>query len=913
MRTAIPDRKRYQQVAELIPDSASEGLSAGVAVTSESIIPERIRAEVLQLTAKRPMGAEIAEHIRQRFKWVADAEAVVARTLSELITAGLVTAFEAADEDLIAHVREDLVGLWSLSDEAMADGRTEEAHAIYRNMLPRKLLTVLDYLFTGLALQRLGRLTDAIHRLAEGHRKYPENQQIRDNLITLAVAGDEIELLLRTIPTDRRMLIGNILASPHRTHRTQLETYKSLLKLGDLQAARDVADSARKEPNALHSVWLMADAATHQGVQEEADSIYRWIIARKASSSDEYLLTGLAYHRLHMTEQAIDLLNEGRRIYPDTPSLMSHLVFVCITSGRIHDLLASRQSDETEKAFIASLMSNLVQGNLAEVFAVYNKQFILSLGYKLFKMMMPLFAAALASNLPERKKRELILFFIQYSDSDRALSRSVSRVFKTGVAHDDFRLEVIRRLTPPFIPEARINAVRVHLKFIKYCRKLMEDALELDDPIGDFTQNVSPWHALFCLSAPQHYASTMAAYESLSKRVWPQLDFRAPHIDTPPRAEGHKIKVGFMAHPGMPMMSGLMARLDRNRFETVYLGPGKPDNSYTATTWQERGDEAIFYDDTNMRSAIQTIAEQKLDILLSAPSQPAVFYPTMAKLAALHMVVLEPNWTDGFPASDYYISWKPAEPVQSGKFYHSKVAYLDHPPYWIDDRYDFQVNMTEEERLDFLKALVGAEPGDRVYLCPSTPPKLHPRMDSIILGILKRDPKALLVFLRSEFPPARNLMLRWKKRLGKRFKRIRFVETLERSNAHRLLHAADCTIDSYPIGGMSSSFDGAILGIPTATFPADIPFGRWLSSIYHHIGVSGLTAKSQDEYVELAVKLATDRAWRKQKSLEIKSKSQVFVESESSAASVQEFLLAAWDRHCAGLPPANWISDRWAS
>jgi predicted O-linked N-acetylglucosamine transferase (SPINDLY family) len=312
-----------------------------------------------------------------------------------------------------------------------------------------------------------------------------------------------------------------------------------------------------------------------------------------------------------------------------------------------------------------------------------------------------------------------------------------------------------------------------------------------------------------------------------------------------------------------------------------------------------------------MRSAIETIAAQQLDIVLSAPSQPAVFFPMMAKLAPLHIVVLEPNWTDGFPESDYYMSWRPAEPPQPGAFYRTKVAYLDHPPYWIDDRYDHEVHMTEEQRQDFLARLVGTTPDQRVYLCPSTPPKLHPRMDEIILRILDRDPQAVFVFLRGEFPPASNLHIRWRNRMGRRCERIRFLNTLERSDAHTLLHAVDCTIDSYPIGGMSSSFDGSILGIPTATFPADVPFGRWLSSIYSHIGVTGLTAHSAGEYVELAVRLAQDKAWRRQKSAEIRSKSRIFVESRASAAEVQQFLLSAWERHCAGLPAANWISGQW--
>jgi predicted O-linked N-acetylglucosamine transferase (SPINDLY family) len=355
-----------------------------------------------------------------------------------------------------------------------------------------------------------------------------------------------------------------------------------------------------------------------------------------------------------------------------------------------------------------------------------------------------------------------------------------------------------------------------------------------------------------------------------------------------------------------------MAGLDRSQFEPIYLGPGKPDNSYTAKSWQERGSKAIFYDENDMHSAIETVAAQKLDIVLSAPSQPAVFYPVMAKLAPLHMVVLEPNWTDGFSTSDYYISWRPAEPPKPEKFYRSKVAYLDHPPYWIDNRYDTDLKISERKRQAVLTKLTGKKPEERVYLCPSTPPKLHSLMDDIILGILKKDPAAIVTFLRNDFPPARNLHIRWREKFGKRYERIRFLPTLDRSEAHLLLRAVDCNLDSYPIGGMSSSFDGAILGIPTVTWPADIPFGRWLASIYEYIGVSGLTASSRDCYVDLAVRLATDRIWHRKKALEIKSKSNILIENPKAIECLQSFLLAAWKRHSAGLSNANWMSGFWS-
>ncbi len=907
----LPDRKRYRQVAELHCEAVDLGMKVRGPEASVSFELNHVASVILLLTADCLMGEDIIQALREEYSDAKAIEAEVLGCLQDLASAGLIEVFEARDADLVAHAMEDLLGPWAISDRALAEGNGLLAEEIYREIAARRDLTEYDYLFGGLALFRLGRTVEGVARLAAGCRAYPANTQLQENLILIGTIAGDINLIITTLGGDAGMTSRRIMDSPHFSASTRVQLYKYFLREGNTEETRVIIENAWHAADPLHSVWILSDAALQNGADEDAASIYRRLITWKPETEQEYLFVGLAYFRLRMMESAMDVLRAGRLLYPESQALVSNLVFVYGSTGSLGKLISTKPEGESIASFLSSLIDTLVRSNAPEIFAVYSKQYMSQFGRGIYRKLTRSFIAAVRRHPPDPWRRELIMFFVQYLDPDRQFARALRRALQTGRSRDDLVLEILHRLTPPFIPDARINAVRAHRKFMRNCREIGAKQEVLNDPVADLGVSFSPWHALLCLCAPRDYAAAMAAFDACSKQLWPQLDFRAPHIHARGDSASRKIRIGFVAHHGMPMMSGLMSHLDIEKFETVYLGPGKPDQSYTARSWQERGQKAVFYNDNDMRLAIDTIAAQQLDIVLSAPSQPAVFYPMMAKLAPLHVVVLEPNWTDGFPASDYYMSWRPAEPLQPGAFYRTKVAYLDHPPYWIDDRYDHDVNLTEEQRQDFLARLVGTTPDQRVYLCPSTPPKLHPRMDEIIRRLLDRDPQAVFVSLRGEFPPARNLHIRWRNRMGRRYERIRFLNTLERSDAHTLLHAVDCTIDSYPIGGMSSSFDGSILGIPTVTFPANIPFGRWLSSIYNHIGVTGLSAHSVDEYVELAVRLACDKAWRRQKSVEIRSKSRSFVESRASAAEVQQFLLSAWGRHCAGLPTANWISGQW--
>jgi CRISPR-associated protein Csy1 len=476
-------------------------------------------------------------------------------------------------------------------------------------------------------------------------------------------------------------------------------------------------------------------------------------------------------------------------------------------------------------------------------------------------------------------------------------------------------LQLLHDLTPPMIPHYATDPDAVVHQFILASKSLSTSQIELAEPIEDMTSDWTPWANIFCLVAPELYGNAISAFEQLAFNIWPKLNFTAPHVckaTNSPRSLQKKIRIGFVVHDAMPMMSGLLSHLDKRIFETVFLRPGKAGKSPAAKNWVARADRTVEYSDVNTYSAIQTIANEELDIIVSCPYMAAIFYPMMARLAPLQIVLLEPNWTDGLTNADYYISWQQAEPANPGDYYKSAVSFLQHPPYWIErPLLDINLPISEDARSDIRRRVLGLGPESRIYLCANTPPKIHPAMDDIFYDLLERDQTGFLVLLRSEFPPVRTLKIRLREKLGKYYDRIIFLPTLSKEDAHLLLQSVDCCLDSYPLCGMSSSFDGAMLGVPIVTLPCDIPFGRWTAAIYEYIGVSGLTAKDREDYIDIATRLASDKIWRHQLSIEIKEKSSCYVESKASCEEFQDFIIRSWERRTSGLPPSNWLSGRW--
>jgi predicted O-linked N-acetylglucosamine transferase (SPINDLY family) len=216
------------------------------------------------------------------------------------------------------------------------------------------------------------------------------------------------------------------------------------------------------------------------------------------------------------------------------------------------------------------------------------------------------------------------------------------------------------------------------------------------------------------------------------------------------------------------MMSGFIERLDRTIFETVYLRPGKAGESRTAKDWVARAGKIVEYSDADAYSAINTIADQELDILISGPSGAQIFFPLMARLAHLQMVLLEPNWPDGLRNNDYYISWQMAEPENYKDFYKTSVSLLRTPPYWIEKTSVGQTSASSDPSGNAIRQrLLGLGPQDRFYICANTQPKIHPVMDEVFRKLLDMDPAGSLVFLRGEHAMALPFKARLQKTLSR--------------------------------------------------------------------------------------------------------------------------------------------------
>jgi predicted O-linked N-acetylglucosamine transferase (SPINDLY family) len=344
-------------------------------------------------------------------------------------------------------------------------------------------------------------------------------------------------------------------------------------------------------------------------------------------------------------------------------------------------------------------------------------------------------------------------------------------------------------------------------------------------------------------------------------------------------------------------MWGVARELDHLKFETVHLY----EQSYIsdkANVWADKVDRQVMVPDNELEVAREAIASQELDILFSAAYTGFRYFLSHARLAPVQCVMCEPSWTDGVPNFDYYISWGPAEPSRLEEHYTSAVALLARPPYWVERNYTAPESLCREN--------FDLPPESRWYVCTQSPYKFHPDFDRVLARILAADTKGVIVLVRGGHNPMDAVTRRLRAALGSEADRLWVLPTLSARRCHALLGLADAVIDTWPLGGMSSSYAAIHAGIPTVTLPADRPFGRWLAAMYEWIGVTDLIAADEAEYIRLAVKLANEPEWRSEIAARIKARNGIMIEDRLAVRELEAFLTAAVEAAHRGERPRNW-------
>jgi protein O-GlcNAc transferase len=181
-----------------------------------------------------------------------------------------------------------------------------------------------------------------------------------------------------------------------------------------------------------------------------------------------------------------------------------------------------------------------------------------------------------------------------------------------------------------------------------------------------------------------------------------------------------------------------------------------------------------------------------------------------------------------------------------------------------------------------------------LYTCLQRPLKLHPAFDHVLAEILRRDQQGLVVLLKGKSgAAAAQAAERHRSTVPDVAERIIWLPWQERGAYHRLLTVADVVLDPLAYGVGSSAYDVFSHDLPLVTLPGPYNASRYAQACYRRMGMMDLVAATPEQYVDLALRLGTDRPYREEMRARIGVLSQVLFEDPEVVREHERFFSQA--------------------
>ncbi len=355
--------------------------------------------------------------------------------------------------------------------------------------------------------------------------------------------------------------------------------------------------------------------------------------------------------------------------------------------------------------------------------------------------------------------------------------------------------------------------------------------------------------------------------------------------------ETPRIRVGFVSHHFRAhtighLLRGVIAELSREKFSVTVFSIGEFHDD-VADSIRDQADEFVILPVHAMR-ARQMIADCNLNVLFYSDigMDPYAYSLAFHRLAPVQCVMWGHPVTTGIPNVDYFVSSELFETEGS------------------DDQYTEQLVRLRGLNVYYYRPQPPAQPHDRahygiaadchLYYCPQSLFKFHPDFDAVLGEILARDPEGLVYLIEGLEPEWRGILQsRFRRTIPATADRIVFLPRQSRDDFLNLMTLCDVMLDTLHFGGGNTSYEAFSQGVPIVSLPSQILRGRLTAGLYQRMGLSDCIVHSVEEYLDLAVRLGTDRTYRRTMQSRILAANRVLFEDRESLQAIEEFLETA--------------------
>jgi predicted O-linked N-acetylglucosamine transferase (SPINDLY family) len=338
------------------------------------------------------------------------------------------------------------------------------------------------------------------------------------------------------------------------------------------------------------------------------------------------------------------------------------------------------------------------------------------------------------------------------------------------------------------------------------------------------------------------------------------------------------------------LVKGWFKNLDRNHFELLIFHVGEKHDSETARVQSK----ATFFAQgkRDLRQWAVIILNQQPDVLI----YPEIgMDPMTVRLASLRLAPVQAaSWghpeSTGLPTIDYYLSADDLEPPDAQYNYTEQLVSLPH----LGCSYE-QLPVDSSDP-DF--SAMGIDLDLPLFLCPGTPFKYAPQRDRVFIEIAQRVGQCQFILFTHPVPTYsaklhHRLQIAFNKAGMDSNAYIRFIPWLERPDFYNLMKRADVLLDTIGFSGFNTIMQAVECGLPFVTHEGRFMRGRLASGILRRMGLPELIAQSEDDYIELAIKLVTSPQYRDDIQQNIAGKRSVLFEDSAPIRALENFLIRA--------------------
>ena len=739
---------------------------------------------------------------------------------------------------------EETIGRVALGLQHHAAGRLSEAETLYREALAEDPENIDALHFLGVIAYQRGNHSQAVQLISRALSHNASNASAHNNLgSALAAQGRRLEALssyldalaLQPDYADALCNLGDVLKAGGKVQRA-LACYRKALSITlELPAAQAKLKQRLEElaqrgetvapgvtaagVDSVDTQINLGITLQEQGRIDEAMDCYRKVLALRPAEAHFNL--GNAYKDQARLEEAIASYQKALALAPDFPAAHVNLGSTLAQRGRHQEAVACFR-----KALV-------FEPELAE--ACFN------LGIASYHVGdLPSAKAALAKYLQARPDDRAALTVLGEAYSRSNELDEAAGCFERVLANDPGAAEAHNQLANVLRNQARHREAIRH-----YELAILHDS----NPVIAF-QNL-----LFCMMCTANFSATdiHARHREFARRFeQPLLSPRSAFRNTPD--PGRRLKIGYVSPDFRSNIVGhyiqpILENHDRAQFETHCYFTGSIHDGVTkriASLVDQWHDVHLLSDD----DIAALVRAHQIDILVDLCGHgPGNRILALArKPAPVQVNYLDYSATTGLSSIDYRLTTEYCDPSGTSEQYYSEKLYRLKGTYWT---YNPAVRLP-----------VSALPMKSNGYVTFGSFNLYYRITSEVLDLWSRlllaIPGSRLLIVGVAAGSTQAALLERLNRAGIALGRISVHGLVSYQTYNELMGTVDIALAPYPYNGATTVMDCLWNGLPVvAKEGGEIFCSRLGCSVLTEMGLSELIARDEDEYIRIAVELAS--------------------------------------------------------